>query len=254
MFRKTVLFALALTMLSGLASAMTLDEIVAKAVEARGGRDAMLAVKTVKITGKVHMPNGMEAPLLWEWKRPDKLRSEVTIQGMQLIQAFDGKTAWMIVPFGGNTDPQEMPKEQAQRMEEQSDFDGPFLDGEKKGYKLELAGKVEEEGTEAYKIKVTNKFGDVTYYFLDTDYFLPFKTEGKRTIRGQEMEFESSIGDYKKVGNLTIPFSTEFKTKGAEQGQSVTFDKVDLNVDLDDSIFAKPAPKPTPVATKAKGQ
>ncbi|NOZ94709.1 MAG: hypothetical protein GXP47_08230 [Acidobacteria bacterium] len=254
MFRKTVLFALALTMLSGLASAMTLDEIVAKAVEARGGRDALLAVKTVKITGKVHMPNGMEAPLVWEWKRPNKLRSEVTIQGMKLVQAFDGTTAWMIMPFRGNTDPQEMPKEQAQRMEEQADFDGPFLDGATKGYKLELIGKVDEEGTEAYKIKVTNKFGDVTYYYLDTDYFLPFKEEGKRTIRGQEIEFESSIGDYKKVGGLLIPFSTESKAKGSQQGQSVTFDKVVLNVNLDDSLFAKPAPKPTPAPATAEGK
>ncbi len=254
MFRKTVLFALSLTMLSGLASAMTLEEIVAKAVEARGGRDALLAVKTAKITGKVHMPNGMEAPLVWEWKRPNKLRSEVVIQGMTLIQAFDGKTAWMIMPFGGNTDPQPMPEEQAQRMEEQADFDGPFLDGEKKGYKLELIGKVEEEGTEAYKIKITNKFGDVTYYFLDTEYFLPFKEDGKRTVRGQEIEFESSIGDYKKVGDLVIPFSTESKAKGSEQGQSVTFDKVELNVDLDDSLFAMPAPKPTPAPEKAQGK
>jgi len=254
MFRKTVLFALALTMLSGLASAMTLDEIVAKAVEARGGRDAMLAVKTVRITGSVHMPNGMEAPLVWEWKRPDKLRSEVTIQGMKMIQAYDGKTAWMIVPFGGNTDPQPMPKEQAQRMEEQADFDGPFLDGAKKGYKLELVGKVDEEGTEAYKIKITNKFGDVTYYYLDTEYFLPFKTEGAKTVRGQKMEFESSIGDYKKVGDLLIPFSTEFKAKGSEQSQSVTFDKVELNVDLDDGLFTMPAPKPTPPAAKTEGK
>ncbi len=252
MFRKTVLFALALTLFSGLTAAMTLDEIVAKAVEARGGRDAMLAVKTVKITGKVHMPNGMEAPLVWEWKRPNKLRSEVTIQGMTLIQAFDGTTAWMIVPFQGKTDPEEMPKEQAQRMEEQADFDGPFLGGAEKGYKLELVGKVDEEGTEAYKIKVTNKFDDTTYYYLDTDYFLVFKEEGKRTIRGQEIEFESSIGDYKKVGDLLIPFSTESRAKGSEQGQSVTFDKVELNVDLDDGLFTMPAPKPTPAPDTAK--
>ncbi len=254
MFRKTVLFALALTLLSGLASAMTLDEIVAKAVEARGGREAMLAVTSVKITGTIHMPNGMEAPLVWEWKRPDKLRTEVKIQGMTMVQAFDGKTGWMIVPFGGNTDPQPMPKEQVQRMEEQADFDGPFLDGEKKGYKLELIGKVDEEGTEAYKIKVTDKFGDVSYYYLDAEYFLPFKIEGKRTVRGQEVEFESSVGDYKKVGDLMIPFSTESRAKGSEQGQSVTFDKVELNADLDDGLFAKPAPKPTPAPANATGK
>ncbi len=254
MLRKTVLLILSVAALASAVSATTLDDVVAKAIEARGGREAMQAVNTVQITGTVHMPNGMDAPLLWEWKRPDKLRTEVTIQGMKVIQAFDGKTAWMIMPFGGNTDPQEMPKEQAQRVEEQADFDGPFLDGEKKGYKLELMGKVDEEGTEAYKVKVTNKFGDVTYYYLDTEYYLPFKAEGKVTVRGQEVEFESSIGDYKKVGDLLIPFSTEHKAKGAQQGQSVTFDKVDLNVDLDDALFSMPAPAQPTESKPAQGK
>ncbi len=107
--RKTAVCALAVTLLAGMGSAMTLEEILAKTVEARGGRDAWKSVKTVRITGTVHMPNGMEAPLVWEWKRPNKLRSEVTIQGMHLVQAFDGTSAWMIVPFGGNPDPQDMP-------------------------------------------------------------------------------------------------------------------------------------------------
>lgn len=254
MIRRTAVCALAVALLAGMGSAMTLDEILAKAVEARGGRDAWKAVKTARITGTVHMPNGMEAPLVWEWKRPNKLRAEVTIQGMHMVQAFDGTTAWMIVPFGGNPDPQEMPKEQAQRMEEQADFEGPFLDGKDKGYTLELVGKVEEEGTEAYKIKVTDKFGDVTYYYLDTEYFLPFKAEGTRAVRGQEIEFESSIGDYKKVGDLLIPFSTENRAKGSEQGQSITFEKVELNVDLDDAEFVKPAPTPAPAADSGAGR
>lgn len=254
MLRKTILVILALAALTSAVFAATLDDVVAKAIEARGGLEALQAVNTVRITGTVHMPNGMDAPLLWEWKRPNKLRTEVTIQGMKVIQAYDGTTAWMIMPFGGNTDPQEMPKEQAQRVEEQADFDGPFLNSEKKGYKLELMGKVDEEGTEAYKIKVTNKFGDVSYYYLDTEYFLVFKAEGKVTVRGQEMEFESSTGDYKKVGDLLIPFSTEHKAKGAEQGQSITFEKVDLNVDLDDSLFSMPAPAPTAKPEPAEGK
>ncbi len=254
MLRKTILVILAVAALSSAVPAATLDDVVAKAIEARGGLEALQAVKSVRITGTVHMPNGMDAPLLWEWKRPNKLRTEVTIQGMKVIQAYDGTTAWMIVPFGGNTDPQEMPKEQAERVEEQADFDGPFLDSEKKGYKLELIGKVDEEGTEAYKVKVTNKFGDEIYYYLDTEYDLVFKQEGKVTVRGQEIEFESSIGDYKKVGDLLIPFSTEQKAKGSEQGQSVTFEKVDLNVDLDDSQFSMPAPAQPTEPKPAEGK
>jgi len=254
MLRKTLILILAMAALSSAVSALTLDDVVAKAIEARGGLEAMHAVNTVRIAGKIHMPNGMDAPLLWEWKRPNKLRTEMTIQGMKVIQAYDGTTAWMISPFGGNTDPQEMPKEQAQRVEEQADFEGPFFDSEKKGYTLEFMGKVDEEGTEAFKVKVVNKLGDESYYYLDTEYFLVFKQESRITARGHEVEIESSIGDYKKVGDLLIPFSTEIKAKGAEQGQSVTFDKVDLNVDLDDSSFSMPAPTAKTETEPAKGK
>jgi len=246
MIRKILGTALVLTMSAGLVSAMTLEEVIAKNLDARGGKDKLVAMKSAVITGKVHMPNGMEAPLTWKWMQPDKLRTEVTIQGMTIVQAYDGKTAWMIMPFSGKTDAEEMPADQAKRMEEQADFDGPFIDGQKKGYKLELVGKETVEGTEAYKIKVTNKFDEVTYQYLDAEYFLTFKEEGKRTVRGQEIDFESSIGDYKKVDGLVFPFSFESKVKGSQQGQSVTFDSIKLNVELDDSVFAMPAPKPTP--------
>ena len=249
MTRKLTVAALVLTLAAAAASAMTLDEVVAKNLEARGGKDKILAVQSVLITGKVHMPNGMDAPLVWRWKRPNKLRSEVTLQGMKLVQAFDGKTAWMIMPFAGKTDAEKMPAEQAKRMEEQADFDGPFVNGKDKGYQLELMGKKTIEGTEGYQIKVTNKFGEVTYYDLDAEYFLVFKEEGTRTIRGQKIEFESSVGDYKEVNGLLFPFSVESKVKGSQQGQSVTFDKVKLNVDLDDSQFVMPPPKPIPTAS-----
>ncbi len=246
MFRKIMGTVLVVALSAGLASAMSLEQIIAKNLEARGGKDKILAMTSAVITGKVHMPNGMEAPLMWKWKSPNKLRSEVTIQGMTLVQAYDGKKAWMIAPFTGKTDAEEMPAEQAKRMEEQADFQGPFIDGEAKGYKIELVGKETIEGTEAYKIKVTNKFDEVTYQYLDTEYFLTFKEEGKRTMRGQELEFESSVGDYKEIDGLVFPFSFESKVKGSEQGQSITFDTIKLNVEVDDSEFAMPAPKPKP--------
>ncbi len=254
MLKRLMMIGLGVSMLVLPASAMNLQDIIAKNLDARGGKDKLLAVNSVVITGTMHMPNGMEAPFTWKWERPDKLRMEFTLQGMTGVQAYDGTTAWMLMPFMGKTEPEKMPEEAAKRVEEQADFDGPFLDTEKKGYKLELVDEkpVTVEGTDAYKVKVTNKFGDVTYLYLDTEYFLPFKEEGKRTIRGQEIEFEASIGDYKKVDGLLFPFSTQSKMKGSEQGQSITFDKIEIGKDIDDAEFVMPEPKPTAVPEDQK--
>jgi len=243
MTRKLTIAALAVTLLVGTASAMTLDEIIARNLEARGGKDRLLALKSVRITGTVNMSNGMQAPLTWIWKRPGKVRSELVLQGMTMIQAFDGKTGWMVVPFGGNPDPQEMPEDQRRRLEEQADFDGPFIDTEKKGYTLELVGKETVEGTEAWVVGVTNKHGERSTLYLDAEYFLPFKQVARRTIRGEEMEMSSSIGDYKDVDGLLFPFSTEVTVKGSPHRESVSFKKIELNPDLDDSLFEMPAPE-----------
>jgi len=68
-----------------------------------------------------------------------------------------------------------------------------------KGSTVEFVGKEQAEGTDAYKLKVTLKGGDVRYVFLDAEVLPGDRTEGTRTIRGTQVDFESSIGDYKDV-------------------------------------------------------
>src|SRR5215470_12096180 len=82
----------------------TVDEIVAKYVQARGGMEALKAAKTVRMTGKISVGPGLEAPAVLEQKRPNHMRIEFTIQGMTAVMAYDGKSGWMIMPFGGKKD------------------------------------------------------------------------------------------------------------------------------------------------------
>ena len=81
------------------------------------------------------------------------MRVEFTVQGMTAVQAYDGTTGWMIMPFAGKTDPEKMPEELAGEIEEQADFYGPFVDTEEKGYTLELAGEDEVDGTPVYTVR-----------------------------------------------------------------------------------------------------
>jgi hypothetical protein len=243
--RKFRLCGVALVALCALpVAAGELEDVVAKHLEARGGLDKIEAVKSARITGKMIFPGGaMEAPLVLQWKEPNKLRMEFTLQGMTGIQAYDGETGWAVMPFQGRTDPEPMSEEQLEQIDEQADFHGAFVNSEEKGYTLEYLGKEEIEGTEAHKIKVTNKHGEETLVFLDAEYFLEIKSESKRTIRGQELEIEASQGDYKDVDGLMLAHSVESKPKGMEAGQSVIFEKIELNVPLDDALFEMPEKK-----------
>lgn len=230
----------------------TADEVIAKYVEAIGGREKIDAVKSMKTTGKMVMGGGtMEAPMTMEAKRPNKVRMEFTFQGMTMTQAYDGKTGWFIMPFMGKTDPEKMPPDQVKLIEDQADMDGPLVDYKKKGHQVELIGKEEEEGSEVYKLKVTKKSGDIEYHFLDAEYFLPIKVKGKLKLQGTEIEFETVLGDYKEVNGLLVPHSTE-QRMGPMGSSTVSFEKVEINVKLADDRFTMPEVKKVEAAKEAK--
>jgi outer membrane lipoprotein-sorting protein len=226
------------------AYAQTVDEIIAKNLQARGGADKIKGVTSARLTGKMTMGQGMEAPLALEWRRPNMLRLEFSLQGMTGVTAFDGTTAWMVMPFMGKKDPERMPDDEAKNFAEESDFFGPLVDYKEKGSQVELIGKESVEGTQAYKLKLTRKNGNVSYIFLDADAYLEIREESKRTMHGQELEVETSVGDYKEVGGILFPHSFESKPKGSPTGQVISFDQIQLNVDLPESKFKMPEVKP----------
>jgi outer membrane lipoprotein-sorting protein len=244
MFRKLCFGMIAVAVLAPAVWAQTVDEIIAKNVQARGGADKLKSVQSIKSTATMAMGPGMEAPGMLIQKRGNLARLEFTIQGLTAVQAFDGKNAWQVMPFMGKKDPELMSGDEAKEVEEMGDFDGPWVDYKSKGNQVELLGKEKIEGTDAYKLKVSLKNGDVQTVYLDADSFLEIKEETKRTVRGSEQVIESSIGDYKEVGGIIFPFAIESGAKGSPQKQKLTVTKIELNVPADDSIFKMPAAAP----------
>jgi hypothetical protein len=221
-------------------SAQTAEEIIAKYVKTIGGAEKIEAIKTLRRTGKFTGGGGFEAVVIRENKRPQMARQEFTIQGMTGVTAYDGKTGWKIEPWGGKKDPEALGEEEMKGIQEDADFDGPLVNYQQKGNKVEFVGAEPVEGTDAFKLKVTLKNGDVRYYFMDTDYYVPIKIESKRMVRGAEREFETSLGDYKEVAGVYLPHSIESGLKGNPNKSQITFEKIEANVALDDSRFKQP--------------
>lgn len=250
MLRKSLLFLLTISALALPTQAQTVDDLIAKNVQARGGLDKLRSVQSVHMTGKMTMGGGIEAPATLELKRPKQMRLEFTVQGLTAVQAYDGSSGWMIMPFTGKKDPEPMAADDVKEAEEQSDIDGPLVDYKTKGHKVELVSKEKVEGTDAYKLKVTLKNGDIENIYLDGDSYLEIKEEGKRMTRGSEVETESSFGDYKEVDGIMFPFSIEAGAKGSPERQKITIDKIGLNLPIEDSRFKMPAAAPAPETPK----
>lgn len=230
------------------AADMTADQVIAKYIEARGGREAWSNVDTAKMSGKMSMPSqGMELPLQMEWKRPNMLRVEANFQGMTMVQAYDGKTGWAIMPMLGKPDPEEMADDQLKQLLDQADFEGPLVDYAEKGHTVELLGKEDVEGTEAYKLKITKKNGDEITSFIDAENFIEFRQQATQDMQGVDVEMTTTFGDYKEVGGIMLPHSFEVSMGGPAM-QVMTIETIELDTEISNDRFAMPPKAEKPAA------
>jgi outer membrane lipoprotein-sorting protein len=241
MIRKTFVWLLVAGFVGVAASAQTADELIEKNLQAMGGKEKTEAVKAIRMTGKMVIPQGMEIPMTIEFKDPDKLRSDATLQGMTMVQAFDGKNGWKINPFMGKKDPEAMSEEEIKQIREQLDTMDLFSKYKEKGHTVEYVGKEDLEGTPVYKLKLTRKSGDISYVYLDAESYLIVKMAGKTKVQDQELESETTMGDYKAVDGVLYSHSWETELKGMPGKMVISFSKIEVNPAIEDSRFAMPA-------------
>lgn len=247
MSRGLVRFCAIFALIALSTGAQTVDEAIAKNIQAEGGLAKLGSVQTLRTSGKM-IVQSFEVRFVEVAKRSDKVREEMTVQGMSQVRAYDGTTAWQINPFEGRRDPELLSADDSKDLQIDADIDGPLVNYKEKGYKAELVGHDSVEGTDCYKIKLTLKNGDIRYYYLDTDSFLELKLETQTSIRGSIQENETFYGDYEEVNGIYYPFAFETGQKGGTDRVKFTVEKIEQNVPLDDSLFSMPAVKQAPRA------
>ena len=220
---------------------ITVDALVAKNIEAKGGADALRAVKSLRLQGKMLVNQGqLELSYVQTKKAPGQVRTEASLQGMTMVQSYDGTQGWKISPFGGRKDPEKMSADDAKSLVEDAEIDGPLVDWRAKGSTVEYLGPEDVEGTLAHKLKVVRKNGDISYVYLDPDYFLEIRIVTQRLEQGAQVEVETDLGDYEKIDGVFFPFSIEAGPKGAQDKQKIIIEKAEANTSVDDGVFKFP--------------
>jgi len=220
----------------------TLDELVAKNIEAKGGANALRGLQSIRLMGKMLVNQGQIA-LAYDQtkKRPGEVRTDATLQGMTMVEAYDGKEGWRISPFGGRKDPEKMSADDAKALIESAEIDGPLVDWRGKESTVTYLGTEDVDGTLAHKLKVVRKNGDVNFVYLDPDHFLEIRILTQRMRHGAQEEVETDLGDYEKISGVFVPFSIESGRKGDPDKQKIMIDKAEANVRVDDAVFQFPA-------------
>ena len=214
----------------GIARAVTVEELIAKNLEARGGAAKLAAITSMHAVGITRTFGGAEAKVESWIVDGQKYRSDLTLQGMTAISSWDGNEAWRVQPFRGRKEPQMIAADDAKPLIEASDIVGPLSEYKAKGSKVEYLGTEDVDGTDAHKLRVTLKNGDTQYVYLDPDHFLEIRIVAKRRVRGQEESSTTELGAYEKVDGLYFPFEIN----------RTQLNSVELNVPIDPGKFTVP--------------
>jgi hypothetical protein len=221
-------------------AAQTVDEVVARYVAARGGREALAAVKTLRMTGRATAGSGREAIVRREIARPGRIRTEFVFQGTTGVYVWDGSSGWQVSPLDGRFEPEPMSAEAAALSAEQADFEGPLVDWKAKGHQVALVGSAALPGGKAHELEVTLKSGVVRRVFVDAASGLLVKTASTRKVRGHDTAFEVVYGDYRETGGVRFARTIEIGVRDRPQHLRIVVENVELNPALDDSRFAAP--------------
>ena len=242
--RLLVLIVAGMFSVSSAASADEAADLVAKNLAARGGAAKLAAISSVHFDGKVIYPGDFQLAYQETRSRKDgKALVESSLEGLTLVQGYDGATGWRINPFEGRRDAERMSADDTRALADDATIDGPLLTAKVKGSVVTYGGREDFEGTSAYKLRVVDPTGVQYAYFLDPDTYLEIKVVETRTIRGAPQVTLTEYGDYELVNGVYFPFEIESGPPDSSQAQrqQLTIERAQANVPAPDAMFAMPA-------------
>jgi hypothetical protein len=225
-------FFLLSLVLAQFAKAQTVDEVIDKYITAIGGKEKMLALKTVKMEGNLSV-QGFDVGVVTTVANGIGSRTDISVPGMgEGYQIMTPAKGWSFMPFQGQSVPEEVSEDQVKAGQNALDIQSPFLNYKEKGNTVELLGKEKTEGADCYKIKLTNKFGKESTVYIDAVNYYRIKVVSTAEINGQKTEVSIVFSDFKKTPDGYVFPYAQTNPRGL-----VTYSTIEVNKPVDENIF-----------------
>ena len=224
---------------------LTVEQIVEKNVAARGGLEAWRGIVTMMWTGHIESGNAHAAiePFVFELKRPNKMRFEVSAEHERSMRVFDGTLGWTTRASNIGSTLRRYTRSELKSAHDAQGIDGLLIDHQAKGIKVALAGTDQVDGHAAYRLDITLPSGTERRLWIDAQSFLEVKYERHPGLpvgrAGDEFIY---YRDYRSIGRVRMPFTIEAQPKPGSPIEKMMIDKVTLNPVLSDAHFERPQP------------
>ena len=216
--------------------AQSVDDIINKYVEARGGKDKLNAIRSVYMEGSRQMM-GNEVLVKATMVQSKLFRTDFEVGGTTGYTIVTPTEGWSFIPMQSpKVEP--ISSDRLKTMQGQLDMLGPLIDYEAKGNKAELQGKETIEGKEAYKIKIIMSTGKEATYYIDTKTNLLIQSRQMSAARGNNapQEIITNYSDYKLFDGIMFP-QTIANPGAGMMGGSTTFDTIVINKAIDEGQY-----------------
>jgi len=214
----------------------TVDEIIAKNIEAMGGKDIIKSITSIYMENTiVAMDNESASTTVILNGKGIKTKSD--FGGQMMVQCYTDKGGWMINPMGGGSEATAMSGDQYKAGKNQIYVEASYLDYAAKGNKVELLGKEKVQNDDAYKIRVTTPDSLRTAYFIDAKTYYVVQITASSEMMGQKMDVISKLSDYEKTSFGYVLPKTTSVSYGDQFSMVMKLKKVEINKPVDATVF-----------------
>lgn len=249
MFLRNLAIVVAFVISFSQVYSQSVDEIINKVIEKRGDEAKYKALNSIIFQGS-QMQTGMSVPFkLCIKNMNDKVTKyylESEAMGSKQQMCFNGDTLWAFVgqlqAAAAKDVPEENIKGFIQQITQVKDFaETPLMKYKEKGHKIELSGSVNEDGRDAYTLRLIQKEEKESYLYVDKNNYELFKvatTMKSQDKNGEEIDvdLEMNYSDYKDVEGFLMPYKMVLKM-GEFGTIDITLEKIEFNPQIDDEIF-----------------
>ncbi|WP_426478728.1 histidine kinase [Chryseobacterium sp. CBSDS_008] len=201
--------------------AQTAKEIIDKNIELSGGLTNWKLLNSVLLQGKVILGIKDEYPIRIYQQRPNLTKTLITTGGKETaIEGFDGNKGYAMNYAANKL--QEYPEYVPES------FDNDFIDWENKGFDAKYLGKEKVGEIYCHKVELTKNVNKNMYYFDTKTYMLIKEVKKDETL---------VYSDFKKVGNLTMPFRIESSSAKKDGDYVMLLNRIDINKVFPANIF-----------------
>jgi protocatechuate 3,4-dioxygenase beta subunit len=179
------------------------DSLFERAIEARGGREAILARHALHLRSKIELPTPHLSGTTESWaKTPNLSRSVLRLEnGVVIEQGFDGQVGWVIGPQGNKLrkDPIDIETlKRSQNINEELYYKDNFKT------RRTVEKTLFEDGRAVYRVEAKPPLGPPVTKYFEVETGLPAGTDYEDHSGPSPILVKTRYSDFRRVGDLVF--------------------------------------------------